>query len=104
MLLAFVRAAAEACDLGADLAKRATRLFEIAQKLRARGSARVIKLLPDDDTMAPVEREPVERSACSNDCSNRALCATQRSADFRSTGCDNDPTRKAPPKPGVSSI
>jgi hypothetical protein len=51
-LLAYVRAAAEACDLGVDLAGRAARLLEIAPKLRAKGSGDVIKLLLEDDALA----------------------------------------------------
>lgn len=51
VLLAYAQAAAEACDLGADLAKRAARLNEVAPKLRAKGSAEVVKLLLDDDAL-----------------------------------------------------
>lgn len=52
VLLGYAQAAAEACDLGADLARRATRLLEVAPKLRAKGSAEVVKLLLDDDAVA----------------------------------------------------
>lgn len=51
VLLAYAQAAAEACDLGFDLAKRAARLNEVAPKLRAKGSAEVVKLLLDDDAL-----------------------------------------------------
>lgn len=51
VLLAYAQAAAEACDLGADLAKRAARLLEIAPKLRAKGSGEVVKLLLEDDAL-----------------------------------------------------
>ncbi len=51
VLLAYAHAAAEACDLGADLAGRAARLIEVAPKLRAKGSGDVVKLLLDDDSM-----------------------------------------------------
>lgn len=50
--LAYAIAAAEACDLAADLARRAARLLEVAPKLRAKGSADVIHLLLDDDALA----------------------------------------------------
>lgn len=52
VFLAYARAAAEASDLGADLAGRAARLLEIAPKLRAKGSGDVIKLLLEDDALA----------------------------------------------------
>ncbi len=51
VLLAYAGAAAEACDLAADLARRTARLFEVAPKLRAKGSAEVVKLLLDDDAL-----------------------------------------------------
>lgn len=51
VFLAYARAAAEACDLGADLAGRAARLLEIAPKLRAKGSGEVVKLLLEDDAL-----------------------------------------------------
>lgn len=51
VLLAYAQAAAEACDLGADLAQCAARLTAIAPKLRAKGSAEVVKLLLDDDAV-----------------------------------------------------
>ncbi|MFD1940652.1 DUF1403 family protein [Paradevosia shaoguanensis] len=49
--LAYATAAAEACDLGADLAQRAGRLTGVAPKLRAKGSGDVIKLLLSDDAV-----------------------------------------------------
>ncbi|MGV8955966.1 MAG: DUF1403 family protein [Cypionkella sp.] len=49
--LAYATAAAEACDLGADLAQRAGGLTEVAPKLRAKGSGDVIKLLLSDDAV-----------------------------------------------------
>jgi hypothetical protein len=51
VLLAYAQAAVEACDLGADIAKRAAVLLEVAPKLRAKGSADVVKLLLDDDAL-----------------------------------------------------
>lgn len=51
VLLAYAQAAAEACDLGADIARRAALLLEVAPKLRAKGSADVLKLLLDDDAL-----------------------------------------------------
>lgn len=51
VLLAYARAAAEACDLGGDLARRAARLIEVAPKLRAKGAADVVRLLLDDDAL-----------------------------------------------------
>ncbi|MFK4808656.1 DUF1403 family protein [Devosia sp. ZW T5_3] len=52
VFLAYATAAAEACDLGADvLAPRAAKLTAIAPKLRAKGSGDVIKLLLSDDAV-----------------------------------------------------
>lgn len=52
VLLAYATAAAEACDLGADvLAPRAATLIEIAPKLRAKGAGDVVKLLLTDDVV-----------------------------------------------------
>ncbi|WP_435054019.1 DUF1403 family protein [Mesorhizobium australicum] len=51
VLLAYAQAAAEACDLGADLADRAARLVGIAPKLRAKGAPEVVKLLLEDDAV-----------------------------------------------------
>lgn len=51
IMLAYATAAAEACDLAADLAKRSSRLLEVAPKLRAKGSAEVVKLLLEDDAL-----------------------------------------------------
>jgi hypothetical protein len=51
VLLAYAQAAAEACDLGAEIARRAALLLQVAPKLRAKGSADVVKLLLDDDAL-----------------------------------------------------
>lgn len=51
VFLAYATAAAEACDLGADLAQRAAKLAAVAPKLRAKGSADVVKLLLSDDAV-----------------------------------------------------
>lgn len=51
VFLAYATAAAEACELGADLAQRAARLVEVAPKLRAKGSGDVIMLLLSDDAV-----------------------------------------------------
>ncbi|WP_245490610.1 DUF1403 family protein [Mesorhizobium sp. M7A.F.Ca.US.011.01.1.1] len=51
VLLAYAQATVEACDLGAELAKRAALLLAVAPKLRAKGSAEVVKLLLNDDAL-----------------------------------------------------
>lgn len=51
VFLAYATAAAEACELGADLAQRAGSLTGVAPKLRAKGSGDVIKLLLSDDAV-----------------------------------------------------
>ncbi|WP_354043781.1 DUF1403 family protein [Devosia sp. UYZn731] len=51
VFLAYATAAADACELGADLAQRGARLTGVAPKLRAKGSGDVIKLLLSDDAV-----------------------------------------------------
>lgn len=51
VLVAYAQAAAEACDVGADLARRAAQLIKVAPKLRAKGSADVVKILLNDDAL-----------------------------------------------------
>ncbi|MEQ9637732.1 MAG: DUF1403 family protein [Devosia marina] len=51
VLLAYATAAAQACDLGVELAQRAAKLTTVAPKLRAKGSGDVIKLLLTDDAV-----------------------------------------------------
>lgn len=51
VFLAYATAAAEACDLGIELAQRAATLTAVAPKLRAKGSGDVIKLLLSDDAV-----------------------------------------------------
>lgn len=49
--LAYAHAAGAACDLGADLARRADTLNSVAPKLRAKGAGAVIAALLDDDAL-----------------------------------------------------
>lgn len=51
VFLAYATAAAEACDLGIELAQRAATLTAVTPKLRAKGSGDVIKLLLSDDAV-----------------------------------------------------
>lgn len=51
VFLAYATAAADACDLGIELAQRAAKLTMVAPKLRAKGSGDVIKLLLSDDAV-----------------------------------------------------
>jgi hypothetical protein len=51
VLLAYATAAAEACDLGIELAQRAAKLMAVAPKLRAKGSGDVIDLLLSNDAV-----------------------------------------------------
>ena len=51
VFLAYATAAAEACDLGIELAQRAAKLTTVAPKLRAKGSGDVIRLLLSDDAV-----------------------------------------------------
>jgi hypothetical protein len=49
--LAYARAAAAACDLGAELGRRADRMNSVVPKLRAKGARAVIAALLDDDAL-----------------------------------------------------
>jgi hypothetical protein len=51
VLAAYAQAAAEACDLGGELAGRATHLTGVAPKLRSKGASQVVKLLLEDDAV-----------------------------------------------------
>ena len=51
VLVAYAQAAAEACDLGSELAGRAAHLVGVAPKLRAKGADSVVKLLLEDDAV-----------------------------------------------------
>jgi len=51
VLSTYAQGAAEACDMAAELDKRAARLLEVAPKLRAKGAGDVVKLLLADDAV-----------------------------------------------------
>ena len=55
-VLAYGHAAAQACDLFADLERRAETLQRIAPRLRAKGAADVIAKLLDEDAIVPSGR------------------------------------------------
>ena len=50
--LAYARAAAQACDLSADLERRAKKLLAVAPKLRAKGAGAALQALLDDDSLS----------------------------------------------------
>lgn len=52
-LIAYAQAALEAYDAAADIARRAERLKVVAPKLRAKGSARIVEALLQDDALLP---------------------------------------------------
>jgi Protein of unknown function (DUF1403) len=62
VLLAYAQAAAEACDLGADLAERAADLAAVTPKLRSKGAGPVVQLLLQDDAV-PASRFGAKLSA-----------------------------------------
>lgn len=51
VFLAYAAAAAEACDLGVELAQRAAKLTAVVPKLRAKGAGDIVKLLLSDDAV-----------------------------------------------------
>jgi hypothetical protein len=52
VLFGYAKGAAHACDLAADLARRATKLGEAAPKLRAKGAKAALQALLDEDSLA----------------------------------------------------
>ena len=56
--LAYARAAFAALDLADDLCQRAARLIEAAPKLRAKGKARALYALLDDDAVSATQPFP----------------------------------------------
>jgi Protein of unknown function (DUF1403) len=54
--VAYGRAAAQACDLFADLGRSSQKLIAVAPRLRARGAGAVIETLLDEDAVLPSAR------------------------------------------------
>ena len=54
--LAYGRAAAQACDLFAELGRRSQQLLAVAPRLRAKGAGAVIETLLDEDAVLPSAR------------------------------------------------
>jgi len=52
VLCAYANAAAHACDLAAELGRRASKLAEAAPKLRAKGAKAALQALLDEDSLA----------------------------------------------------
>ena len=58
ILMGYARAAADACDLAADLARRAQKLGEAAPKLRAKGAGAALQALLDEDSLSAAGKIP----------------------------------------------
>jgi hypothetical protein len=56
IVFAYARAAAQACDLSAELGRRAQRVFEAAPKLRAKGAGAALATLLDEDSLGASSR------------------------------------------------
>jgi hypothetical protein len=54
--IAYGRAAAQACDLFAELGRSSQKLIAVAPRLRARGAGAVIETLLDEDAVLPSAR------------------------------------------------
>jgi Skp family chaperone for outer membrane proteins len=52
IVFAYARAAAQACDLSAELGRRAQKLQDVAPKLRAKGAGAALAALLDDDSLS----------------------------------------------------
>lgn len=55
---AYARAAGQACDLAADLARRAQNLLDFAPQLRAKGAGAAVQALLDEDALGAATRIP----------------------------------------------
>ena len=51
-MFAYAKAAARACDLSAELGRRAQMLQDVAPKLRAKGAPAALAALLDDDSLS----------------------------------------------------
>jgi len=58
VLFAYAQAAEKACDLAADLQRRAQKLLDAAPKLRAKGAAAALNALLDDDSVSATTKIP----------------------------------------------
>jgi len=58
ILFAYAQAAEKACDLAADLGRRAQKLSEAAPKLRAKGAGAALDALLDDDSVSATTKIP----------------------------------------------
>ena len=56
ILSAYAHAAAQACDLAAELDRRAQKLREVAPRLRAKGAGAALQALLDDDCLSAATR------------------------------------------------
>lgn len=54
--LAYARAASAACELGAELSRRAERLYAAAPKLRAKAAQKIVAALLEDDVLSAGHR------------------------------------------------
>ena len=52
VLFAYAQAAAQACDLSAELGRRAQKLFQAAPQLRAKGAGAALRALLDEDLLS----------------------------------------------------
>ena len=82
ILFAYARAAARACDLAAELARRAEKLAQAAPKLRAKGARAALRALLDDDSLSAATQDPDFRSAAREGCST-GWSRSARSANSR---------------------
>ena len=69
--LAYASAAARACDLSAELGRRAGRLQAVAPKLRAKGAGPALQALLDDDALTAASKFERSQSAHSATLSER---------------------------------
>ena len=79
IVFAYAKGAARACDLSAELGRRAQKLLAAQPKLRAKGAPAALQALLDDDSSA---RPPKSAGKCRS--AGRGGCSTGWSRSARS--------------------
>ena len=69
VVFAYAKAAARACDLSAELGRRAQKLQEAAPKLRAKGAGAALGALLDEDSLSAATKSAGMSSAGRDGCS-----------------------------------
>ena len=77
VLFAYTQAAAQACDLSAELGRRAQKLFQAAPQLRAKGAGAALRAPPTTTRSAPRRQPAGSPSAARDGCSTGSSRSTR---------------------------